>query len=95
MILSRHATRRMQQRGYRQGDLELIMAIATETPDGLFLGKKETRREIDRLIRRIERLKRLQGTFIPTNGETGKSIYMAGRRKTREIQQGKRNKGMK
>jgi hypothetical protein len=65
---TRHFETRLQQRGYRYRDVELVMESATETPDGLFLRRKDVDQEVERLIRERNVI-RLQNCSVNTEAE--------------------------
>ncbi|WP_025898762.1 hypothetical protein [Sneathiella glossodoripedis] len=76
LIISNHASTRMQQRGLRRSDLDLIFSCASEMCDGsYFLSRKDVRREINRRKREIQKLERLKGKRIVIANETVVTCY--------------------
>ena len=68
---SNHAEMRMQQRGLRGADLELVLAAATPLAhDAWLLTDADTDHEIARRKREIEQLQRLRGCKIVVSGDT-------------------------
>lgn len=72
---SKHSTTRIQQRGYRLNDLEIIVQHGTPTPDGYFLRD----RDVDSLQRDLEcqlkKLEHLRGSYAVVDGNDVVSIY--------------------
>lgn len=90
-MLSKHATVRARQRGYRLADVELVSCLGTEVADGFLL----TRRDIDRMAPLTdpllaERLVRLVGSFVPSAAGLSLSIYRPSRRRMRLLLTGRR-----
>jgi len=54
----------MQQRGYRNADIELVMQHGTDVDDGYMLTNQDVHRAVERLKRRIRKLERLKGTYV-------------------------------
>lgn len=92
---TRHAQRRLRQRGFRRSDLTLVVTYGTEVREGYILLNKDVddlaaqsrlrgrqTEEVDvgpKLL--AERCQRLVGTFIPRAEGSLLSIYRAGPRK--------------
>ena len=75
MELTKHIRIRCQQRGIKEADLDLIVQYGTETSEGVFLTGKdvaEAERELKHLMNRIEKLK---GVFVATDGDVGKTAF--------------------
>jgi hypothetical protein len=64
MTKTKHGRRRMQQRGYRNADIELVMQHGTDVDDGYMLTNQDVHRAVERLKRRIRKLERLKGTYV-------------------------------
>ena len=64
MIKTKHARRRMQQRGYRNTDIELVMQHGTDVDDGYLLSNQDVHRVVKRLKRQIRKLEHLKGTYV-------------------------------
>lgn len=59
--LTKHAQKRLSQRGIRQKDLELLMKHGSEVQDGYFMTNRDADRVIRRLKETIRALERLKG----------------------------------
>lgn len=67
--LTNHATTRMQQRGLRKADMDLLLQTATQvSPDAYLLTQKDAEREISTRKDEIQRLERLKGRKIVVDG---------------------------
>jgi hypothetical protein len=67
--LTNHATTRMQQRGLRYADMDLLLRTATQvSPDAYLLTEKDAEREITTRKNEIQRLERLKGRKIVIDG---------------------------
>ena len=64
MTKTKHGLRRMQQRGYRNGDIELVMEYGTDVDDGYMLTKQDVHQTVEGLKRRIRKLEGLKGTYV-------------------------------
>ncbi len=72
--LSKHAVQRMQQRGLRNQDIELVMRCGTPVNrDGILLRNKDIQREIAARKAEIQALERLNGVKVVVSKE-GKII---------------------
>ena len=59
---SKHATLRMQQRGLREGDIDLVITCGAQIDqDSILLRDKDAAREIEHRKREIQALERLRG----------------------------------
>jgi len=59
---SQHATVRMQQRGFREADIDLVMTCGAQIDsDSILLRDKDAAREIERRKHEIQALERLRG----------------------------------
>lgn len=80
LALSKHADRRMRQRGLRLADLDLMLMCASEIgEDVYFLSRKDAEREIQRRKREIQILERLRGQKVVVADETVVTCYRSGR----------------
>ena len=62
---SAHATQRMQQRGIRERDVDLILNCGTQIGgDSILLSDKDAAREIERRKHEIQALERLRGCKV-------------------------------
>lgn len=70
LYCTQHARTRMQQRGFRQKDISLVLACATQIDEAVYLVRG---REVDRMIaiwkREIQRLERLRNTEVVLRDE--------------------------
>ena len=64
MTKTKHGRRRMQQRGYRDADIEVVMQHGTHVDDGYMLTNQDVHRTVERLKRRIRKLEGLKGTYV-------------------------------
>jgi hypothetical protein len=81
--LTKHAETRMNQRGFRERDIDLILRYGTECKDGVILEGRMVNRRVMELKREMAALERLAGSYAVTDGKTVKTVYRAGRRKRR------------
>ena len=81
--ITRHAQRRLRQRGLRTGDLELVLQHGTVTDDGVLLTNKDAAAQIAEHHRCISSLERLRGTAVFTSGDLALSAYRPSRAKVR------------
>lgn len=69
-VLTRHAEKRMRQRGLRNCDLSLLLDAATPLADDAWLlTAADADREIARRKREIEHLQRLRGCKVVVSGD--------------------------
>ncbi|MCP4360694.1 MAG: DUF4258 domain-containing protein [Chloroflexi bacterium] len=81
--ITKHAEKRMQQRGYRPSDIEFVLQFGSEAIGGVILSKKDAQK-IEREARKaIEIANRLRGLFIPLAGSKVKTVYKASLRQQR------------
>jgi hypothetical protein len=79
-----HAEARLRQRGFRNGDVSLVLSVATRvTEDAFFLSDKDATREIERRRNEIQQLERLRGTKVIVDGESIITIYKCDRKNLR------------
>lgn len=79
--LSSHTIVRMSQRGYLRHDLELIRLFGTPVQDGYLI----TRKDIMMLSRDLQRLERIEGTFLVEQEGTLVTIYRPNKNKRRKL----------
>ena len=78
LIYSRHAAQRMQQRGVRKRDVELVRRCGTRIDDrSLLLTKRDAEREIALRKREIQALERLRGCKLVLGEEVVVTLYHA------------------
>lgn len=88
-ILSRHAETRAQQRGIRESDIPLIVAVGTPIDDdSIFLNERDVEREIQQHKRIISALERLSGCRVVLGGENVVTVYRPSRRTEKRLLRG-------
>ena len=76
LVYSNHARSRMQQRGLRRRDVELIVDFGTRVSDDAYiLRRQDVDREIERRRREIQALSRLQGRKVVVAADTVVTAY--------------------
>lgn len=87
-----HARTRMQQRGVRSEDVELILACATQIDENVYLMReKDADREIERRKREIQALGRLRNQKVVLAGTTMVTTYSSNRKdQKRMLRRGRR-----
>ena len=85
MEITAHAQKRMQQRGMKAADIELIINFGTSVPDGYLLRRKDVTEAVSDLKKDITRLERLEGRVVITSGETVVTVYPTGRAKQKRL----------
>ncbi len=78
IICSCHAERRMNQRGIREKDVDLIRRCGTHLEDddeSFLLTNKDVVREIGKRKREIQALERLRGSQVVMTGGVIKTAY--------------------
>ena len=64
-IYSKHATQRMQQRGIRERDVDMVLSCGTLIDEAsILLSDKDAAREIERRKHEIQALERLRGCKV-------------------------------
>ena len=91
--LSAHAGQRMQQRGFRQRDIALVLAWGTPVDDGcaILLLQKDVDEAMRRHEPEIERLHRLRGTTVVIRGGVLVTCYWASEKRVRGMLRRRRN----
>lgn len=91
---SKHATVRHRQRGFRDGDIDLIQEYGTATDDGILLRRKDVDQAMNEIRaeakRKITKLERLEGTYVAMPDESVVTFQRAHCRKQRSILKPKR-----
>ena len=91
--ISKHAMARMDQRGVRDEDLELVLSCGTEiAPDAWLIRQADADREIAELKRRIQRIERLKNKKLKVvaEGNTVITCYPSGRSDQQKISRRRR-----
>lgn len=89
--ITRHAEQRMQQRGMRRRDLDMILRFGTVTDDGVILTNRDAAAQIAVYQRRISLLERLKGTAVFTAGNRATSVYRPAKRRVRRMIRSRRS----
>lgn len=92
MRKTKHFQERMQQRAVRDSDVKLIQQVGTPVEGGLLVLDKDARREIAKLMKKIERLKRLRGQLIIQQGDALITTYKASPRRQKKLLRGPRGR---
>jgi len=92
--LTHHGNERLRQRGYRKGDIALVLAVGTPTGNAVLLMDHDVDEEIAEHRRRIAQLERLRGTAVILDGDTVLSIYRPRRPKARRLLRHRRGRGL-
>ena len=83
---SGHAERRMNQRGIRENDVELVHRYGTHLNDQSFLLKKQdVAREISRRKKEIQALERLSGCKVVLSGDVVITVYHSTQRHEKAV----------
>lgn len=83
--LSKHAHARIRQRGYREADVDLVLAYGTECEEATVLTDADTARAVEEHKRAIQRLERLRGTAVIVVEDIVASVYRPDRVKLRHL----------
>ena len=93
---TRHARTRMQQRGFRQKDVSLVLACATQIDAAVYLVRG---REVDRMIAilkgAIQRLERLRNTEVVLRNERLVTICRPGPKRLKRRHRRGREKALR
>ena len=91
LTYSRHAEVRMNQRGVRPFDIELILQCGSEIGDDVyFLSRKDAERAIRRRKSEIQALERLSNHKLVRAGDTIVTCYRSERHDQRRMLQDRR-----
>jgi len=82
--ISKHGEERMNQRGFRKRDLDLLLRYGHGCRDGVLLDKQATNQAVRQLKREISDLERLSGTFLVLQGGEVTTLYRASKGKRRK-----------
>jgi len=83
MILTKHAEIRLQQRGMKPSDIDLIVEYGSSMRDGYFLRKKDVQSVVSSLRKKIQRLEKLTDHAVITVGENVLTTYAPDKRRQR------------
>lgn len=84
-LLSQHAEVRLRQRGYRDRDVEVVLAHGTSLNEATVLTDEDVARAISAKKREIHDLERLRGTAVILADGVVASIYRPDRRRLRRF----------
>ena len=79
--LTHHAEVRMSQRGYSKHDLELVRLFGTPVQDGYLV----TRADVETLSQDLQRLERIEGTFLVEQAGAAVTVYRPGKKRRRRV----------
>jgi hypothetical protein len=83
--LTQHAVTRFAQRGFRDGDAELIMAIGTEVEGGYLVRQRDVRDFEQRMKRLLDRVYRSAGKRLVVEGDVVVTGYHSRHGKERKL----------
>jgi hypothetical protein len=92
--LTRHGAERLRQRGYRKGDLDLVLALGTPAGNAVLLTDHDVDAEIAEHRRHIAQLERLRGTAVILAGDRVLSVYRPRRSKFRRLLRHRNGRGL-
>ena len=79
MFLTRHAQKRLQQRGRRPGDVDFVMEYGTLTEAGIILTNTDAA-AVERQARRmIDLAGKLRNVLVACDGDMAKTVFRASR----------------
>lgn len=90
--LSEHAEARLRQRGYRERDVEAVIAYGTECAEAIVLTDKDVRRAIEAKKRESQDLERLRGTTVVVQDGVVATVYRPDRPRMRRFLSRRRNR---
>lgn len=94
LVFSKHAARRVRQRGLRDRDVELVLDHGTPLAgDGVILLNRDAEREIARRKQEIQALERLRGCKVILSDGTIVTCYHTEGSKIMQIGRKRRTKG--
>lgn len=82
---TKHAATRLQQRGFKSGDVEIIEQFGTPSDDGFLMLGKDADLAIAELKAVISEIERLKNRFIVVKGASIVSAYPTTARKCRRL----------
>jgi hypothetical protein len=89
IALSGHCQVRLQQRGLKTRDMDLMMEFAEEVDDGYIMTNKARVNAIAELRRKLQRVERLGGVAFITNNGVAITTYRADRHRVRDLCEGR------
>ena len=82
-MLTQHIRTRCLQRGIREADLSLLERYGTHTPEGVILTRRDVAEAKSNQRHLMNRLQRLEGVFVPSDGDVRITAYRATKRQRR------------
>jgi hypothetical protein len=76
-LLTKHAQRRIRQRGRRESEIDFVFSHGTLCKDGVLLTNKDRDRLINEYRCKIRLAEKLAGMFIACEGETVMTVFRA------------------
>lgn len=83
LVLTKHAQARLQQRGLKLQDIELIGQYGEYVDKGILMTTDAVDEALASLKRRMKRLEKLRGRLLITDGDTVVTIYRATDKQTK------------
>ena len=80
---------RCQQRGYREGDVEVVLEYGQKVREGVILTRDQAQRGISEHKKMIATLERLSGTAVIVLEGLAASIYRPDKKRTRRLLNGR------
>ena len=86
--ITKHGQRRIQQRGYRNADIELVIQHGTDLDDGYMLTNQDVHQTVERYKREIRKLEHLKGTYVVVSEDNALiTAYRPDKNRTRRLLQ--------
>jgi hypothetical protein len=82
---TRHAEQRARQRGFQEGDLDLIARLGTATEDGVVLRRRDVDEVRGVLRRLLADLDRLEGSAVIVQDDAIVSVYRPAAKKLKRM----------
>jgi len=92
--LTRHGAQRLQQRGYRQADVDAAMEIGTPAGSAIVVTDGDVDRAVAEYRRKIDDIERLRGLALILAGDRVLSVYRPRRRKVRRLLRQRHGRGL-
>jgi hypothetical protein len=92
--VTRHGVERLRQRGFRTGDLDVVLEMGTPAGNAILLTDHDVQKQVAEYRRRIQQLERLRGTAVILAGDRVLSAYRPRRSKVRRFLRERRGRGL-
>jgi len=86
--MTRHAEKRVRQRGFKTRDISLIMKHGELVDDGYVLTMKSVEKRRSELKKELQRLDKLTNVVVIASEETVITVYRADNRNMRRLRSG-------